>query len=61
MCIRDSYTSYISKKEKKPIDKIHVVYGGLIGGIYSDVYMALELAKYLSSDYMIHVAGYRCV
>lgn len=53
-----NYTSYISKKEKKPIDKIHVVYGGLIGGIYSDVYMALELAKYLSSDYMIHVAGY---
>lgn len=39
-------------------DKIHIVYAGEIGPVGSDVFLVLEIAKYLPSNYHIHISGY---
>lgn len=37
---------------------IHIVYAGVISGEGSDVYLAVDIARYLSSNYVIHILGY---
>lgn len=39
-------------------DKIHVVYAGVISSKGSDVYLAVDVARYLPSNYIIHILGY---
>ena len=39
-------------------EKIHIVYAGVIEGEGTDVYLAMDVAKYLSSQYHVHILGY---
>ena len=43
---------------KKINDIIHIVYAGVIGSNGSDVFLAIEVAKYLNKNYVLHILGY---
>lgn len=53
-------THYLDSYNKKDIEnKINVVYAGKIEkGAISDAFMAVEVARFLSSNYKVHIIGY---
>ena len=58
VCYGAYYVSLHSIQKPNLDGKIHVVYAGLIGDEKSDVYFAIDVAKYLPCNYHIHILGY---
>ena len=54
-----NYLMQQNNSSKKNNDgKIHIVYAGVIEHEGTDAYLAINVAKYLSSKYHIHILGY---
>ena len=55
------YGAYVVSKEictQRLNSEIHVVYAGLIAEKGTDVYLAIDSARYLPSNYHVHILGY---
>ena len=56
------YGSYIINRNVEPVKfkdaKIHIAYSGSFSKIKGGVYNAIETARYLSEDYVMHILGF---
>lgn len=56
------YGNYLMQKKSTLLnnkdEKIHIIYAGVIEGEGTDVYLTMDVAKYLSSQYHVHILGY---